>query len=1312
MKIGKLKISKNTVVISVILIITALAFLLLRGPYTSNVLKMAVLSRFQEATGLQAIVKKIHINLLPPFIEAGDVKVFDVEGTRIYEAERIKAYIGIQSILRRQVDVKRIVMVRPRLWAERAQAEEILNTVKKHSEKRESLVRFSVNAVVVKDGEMSFHDEENEAIVTASGTEAEILLRDKPRIVFNMKEIAATVGGWPDMKGSIGGTADISENAVEFRDMNIRFLGSDVRWSGNYSMGNKGDFVLGADLLINSIKDIMNLKNPGEGNIRVDGTLKLLGDFKNPFIDFKLKGSVFLETLMEFITGRPKAKVGGLANFDGKLTGHISDLEGAGSVWMKKGRFYGVDIDDAKCKVGYKDGLLSFKQGETGIYGGEGKVEVAIAIPQVRPYMVKVSFKDADITKTLGLIGLSKLKLSPGKVSGELYSSGMSFNPEGWAIYNAGKRTENAIGRIQKITGNYKKTGSWIALSSFDVSTGTSHMKFDGGLDLLDRTLDFYGSVNTDDVNDLILPYYKRIKGRGKFRGTVKGTIEDPLIEGNLRMSNAYLDEYVIGDVEGDVSYRKNLFVIKRARGESGQSIVEANGSIEFPTARKLLDLIDAHYNVDIALDGADLKGILKVFRVGVPIGGNFDSTLTIRGEGLYPSYAGPVSVSDAVVYGRQVSNAEFDFRYDSHGVAIRNAVLARGDSELLLDGQIMNDERFDFKASSGGLLISDLVVMDMPVNYRTAIKVEGSGTLKNPNIKSRLTLIEGEFKTSPIGGGIVEASLEGRKLSVHAKVIDDTVEIKGGVLLEGDMPWSAEMKLKRGRYDFLIGHYLKSRPDDLLFSVGGRAELKGTRKSLNALAILSSVNLNMFGRGFVNDSEIEVSLENKKLIFSKFSMKSGDASFKMKGSVELEKYYDIDIEGSSSLALLGVFFEGFESMRGTSDFILGIQGDWEDPTITGGLSLSDGTIAFQNIPQQISSINGYVYIDDNRAVIQELGAEIGGGYIELTGFVYLDGLRPEKIYLDTLINDVSVTLARGFSMNVGGNLLFRGAEKGQDITGELRVNRAKYLRRLEWKSWLLETGRKAAARAKADWEDNLKLNIKVVGTENIILDNNIASAPLSVDMIVRGTIDSPLLFGRIEASEGKVYFRNSEFRIMRMTADYADTKYSDPYMDMMAETSIKGYHIWLNLTGNIDQFDLRLSSDPSLDEVEILSLLTLGEFGENIAGLEGGIGAAEATYFMTGKLQDVFEERFTEITGFDRFQVDPYVSRSTGTVTPRVMVSKKLMGEKLFVTYATTGSEQELKMEYILGKNISLLGGQDERGSIGGDIKFRFQFD
>jgi len=89
-------------------------------------------------------------------------------------------------------------------------------------------------------------------------------------------------------------------------------------------------------------------------------------------------------------------------------------------------------------------------------------------------------------------------------------------------------------------------------------------------------------------------------------------------------------------------------------------------------------------------------------------------------------------------------------------------------------------------------------------------------------------------------------------------------------------------------------------------------------------------------------------------------------------------------------------------------------------------------------------------------------------------------------------------------------------------------------------------------------------------------------------------------------------------------------------------------------------------------------------------------------------------EERLRTITGLDRFQVDPSVSKTTGAVGPRVTVSKRLIGDKLFVTYTTlVGSteEQVLKLEYLLDKNISLIGIRDEKASLGGDVKFRFEF-
>jgi autotransporter translocation and assembly factor TamB len=62
----------------------------------------------------------------------------------------------------------------------------------------------------------------------------------------------------------------------------------------------------------------------------------------------------------------------------------------------------------------------------------------------------------------------------------------------------------------------------------------------------------------------------------------------------------------------------------------------------------------------------------------------------------------------------------------------------------------------------------------------------------------------------------------------------------------------------------------------------------------------------------------------------------------------------------------------------------------------------------------------------------------------------------------------------------------------------------------------------------------------------------------------------------------------------------------------------------------------------------------------------------------------------------------------------PRVTVSKRLLGDKLYVTYSTAvgaGEEQVLKLDYTLGKNASLVGIRDEKGGIGGDIKFRFEF-
>jgi translocation and assembly module TamB len=229
-------------------------------------------------------------------------------------------------------------------------------------------------------------------------------------------------------------------------------------------------------------------------------------------------------------------------------------------------------------------------------------------------------------------------------------------------------------------------------------------------------------------------------------------------------------------------------------------------------------------------------------------------------------------------------------------------------------------------------------------------------------------------------------------------------------------------------------------------------------------------------------------------------------------------------------------------------------------------------------------------------------------------------------------------------------------------------------------------------------------------------IDNNIARASVKIagEMLIKGIVFRPVLFGRFETTEGYIYFRNNEFKLISASVDFADPNRIKPVINLTAETTIQGYRIRLSLEGQADRFTLSLSSQPHLEDRDILALLTSGQIGSQVKGLEAGIGAGEAASFLTGKLQDVFEERMRALTGVDRFQVEPYVSSTTGTVGPRVTVSKRLIGEKLFVTYANllgTTEEQVIKIEYFLNKKVSLVGLRDETGSMGGDVRFRFEF-
>jgi translocation and assembly module TamB len=303
-------------------------------------------------------------------------------------------------------------------------------------------------------------------------------------------------------------------------------------------------------------------------------------------------------------------------------------------------------------------------------------------------------------------------------------------------------------------------------------------------------------------------------------------------------------------------------------------------------------------------------------------------------------------------------------------------------------------------------------------------------------------------------------------------------------------------------------------------------------------------------------------------------------------------------------------------------------------------------------------------------------------------------------------------------SSTVDADLNLEGVGNSRSISGDVTVRKARYAERIDWKSWLVKLQRKkpeAAATAKGPAPlGDTSLNVHVTAQETIRIDNNVAKVPVSADLYLRGTLDSPSVVGRLESNGGVVYFRNNEFKLVNGVAEFVDPRRINPMVDLQAETKVKEYLISLSLSGTVDKIKVALSSDPPLEDEDIISLLTLGRTSEGLKGHEAVVTTGEATSFVTGQIQDAVESRLRKITGFDRFQIDPYMTSSGSSSGPRLTVGKSLFSDKLYLTYSSnlgTSEDQFVRLEYIFNKNFSAVAERDELGHYGADLKFRFEF-
>ncbi|MBI5635127.1 MAG: translocation/assembly module TamB domain-containing protein [Nitrospirae bacterium] len=1303
------KLKNHSLLIAFLLALLVLG-LVLRGPHISNTLKKIVLPELELATGKRVIAQKMYINIFPLFMEAKDLKLFDDDGNKILLAKRVKAYLDISGLFSRSLTIRRLVIREPVIEATGEQADAIEKNIRDYLAKtREDSLKVKVKAVEVRQARADLGSAKLKTSLALEGLNGEVIFNESRKISIDARVVTVRREGLPALSGGISGQASVRGDTVTIRKIALNTHGSQLTAEGTAGQGGTALQTAGT-ILISSFKELFGLKQSGEGTLKVNGTVQYAKE--NTTLDLSLAGDFHLETLMELLEVHEKLE--GRVEIKGEIKGPLREIVAKGSAVMTRGNLYDVEIDRVACKVAYEKGTMRFFDGEGRLYNGRATASASIALPVVNHFALDIDFVDTDSKPLFKLIGWDP-GVPAGKVKGSLHHAGEYFAPRGNFDYTSAESGKDILGRVKGMTGKYDLEGDMLALSELRIKSDKSEAVAGGTVDLKQQTLNLPIVMNTRDLHEVTSPYYEQLKGNGNFIGKVTGTFGDPMISGKVTISKAFIEGYPAEVITAALVYRRHLLQVNELIAGDNKGSASVSGTIAFKDAAELFDIARPTWGLRAQLKNIESERFVKIFFPGYSGRGRFSAAARLDGFGKLPEISAEVSLDAATIFDVPVSAASFDFRYAASKIDFRRMAVRQGESVVRGDLTIYPDETFSYKAASDRVRLSDVIQRPLLGEVIASLTSEGRGTFDNPTITIDARMIDGALRGKQIGKGVITASLKDKEFTAKAKLINDRITVSARGRTDGIMPWEATADFQTGRYDFLITSVLKDIPEDLILNLNGSVSLHGTRNHIAGSASIRHVVLSMYDHSFRNEEEISLDLKDRELSLGSIALRSGSTVLRAGGSVIFGKSYNVSLEGSSALSPFKSFSTRLGVLRGDAVFVVGISGDWETPKINGGISLTGAAIGLKDYPSyRITDLKGYLYMDNDKVVLQDLSGKLGGGEVDLSGVLYLKKFAFSRFYVEARMNNITSVLAPEFSINFGGSLLYKGTPQAQMVSGNLDINRARYRERVEWKSWLLQAKKPEKVRTDIASYEKANLNIRITGKDNISIDNNVARAMVSSDMVLRGTLSHPVLFGRLETKDGTVYFRNNEFKILHASADFADPNRLNPVIAIAAETTVKGYRIKMNLEGQLDHFNMSLASDPPLKEMDLLALLTVGQAGGGIKGFEAGIGAGEATSFVTGKMQDVIEERVRSLTGLDRFQIDPYVSKTTGTVEPRVTVSKRLLGDKVFVTYTSAvGSKEEqiVKLEYFMNKNVSLIGIRDERGIAGGDVRFRFEF-
>ena len=685
--------------------------------------------------------------------------------------------------------------------------------------------------------------------------------------------------------------------------------------------------------------------------------------------------------------------------------------------------------------------------------------------------------------------------------------------------------------------------------------------------------------------------------------------------------------------------------------------------------------------------------------------------------------------------------------------------------TRLTWDAEGVDFERFDLEATSGQLrgvgtyrwddavvdasfesdaldLAGDPLRQWLPredIQGLLATTARLVGPLDAPRLEVDLTATDLALGGQRLGErpSNLQARWQGGRVSAQGRLLD-LVSVAGTGVLE---PGRAllDFKLVGGDVGGLLELTLEEPPQ-----VEGefRADLRYEQENdAPAVVDLTFDDVDLLLRGVHRIENLEpvvtrLGAEAMELEVCNLLEPSTGSEFFLKGTVDYGEGAPLDLLVQATMD--GKWLEYMElgfDVGGRLDLLGRLGGTFDGFTFDGQGEFHDATFSMGDFPYRIERVDGLIELFPEGMVIEGLEGELALGTVAMSGRVdYPPDDGPLDYRLQSTARDLNLRYPEGWRLFGDLDLVLRSAgNEGHVIDGRATLSDIEFIDDIRLDFEKLMRGFLQRQRLEVAPTDSLlsaiAFNVDIVGPDALRIRNNLADLGGSADLVLRGNMAEPVLYGEVELAEGgKLIYNNTEYELERGRILFRNPYALDPEVDILATTRVRDFDVTLALDGTFEQLETRFSSEPPLPDLEVFRLLATGEdlvdvstsasnddetFEPRLTERSTEDPSTSAAVFLYGQAASVIGDRVNRLFGFDKFRIDPLVGSGDNLSKARVTVGKRL-SKDVFVTYSvdpTSTENQRLQVEWQVSPGLVLVLTQNGDDTYSADARWESVF-